>query len=360
MITDFIGRIKTSIQTFTSNPLNNGGFLIPVAIGVLAVLSGIVNYIRFIVTGGYTNQVRLTKEVGLFSGYEDKFTTGTTGMITAGIIGKIVLGLLCLEMIFIMIGYFRDKRKVKRMAMIITVAVFVVQMVVFCITFGVWFKSLALEENIAAYGIIPLLKVTEGKFRNLFIVYGIVLAVAFVSFCVLLLISDQCRWMLGYTTLAMVVAKIIVPLVFLFLQNVIPLVTGVVALVLMAVAVVVGAIVFLGILSSGADNAGASQSVGKVEKKDNTKSYASEKKEIKNMSEDQTKKDNCAYITDLNAILGIKLYKVHGMVHDYIALDNMVVTREVCSIEALEKGRFHIYDQRTGREVHSSEIPWQK
>lgn len=67
-----------------------------------------------------------------------------------------------------------------------------------------------------------------------------------------------------------------------------------------------------------------------------------------------------AYITDLNCIGGIKLYKTHGVMNDYIMLDNGVVTRNICRLSEFEKGEFHIYDRRTGREVTSAEIEWEK
>lgn len=35
-------------------------------------------------------------------------------------------------------------------------------------------------------------------------------------------------------------------------------------------------------------------------------------------------------------------------------------TRRICSIRALEKGEYHIYDKKSGREITSAEIPWKK
>ena len=72
------------------------------------------------------------------------------------------------------------------------------------------------------------------------------------------------------------------------------------------------------------------------------------------------KSENCAYITDFNKFAGIKLYKVHGVMHDYIATDNGLVDRELCSLSDYEKGKFHIYEEKTKREIKSEEIPWKK
>lgn len=63
-------RVKDSISNFTFDIINNLGFLIPVLIGLVSFVSGVVNYIKFIVTGGYSSQVSATKEFGIFDGYD--------------------------------------------------------------------------------------------------------------------------------------------------------------------------------------------------------------------------------------------------------------------------------------------------
>lgn len=45
---------------------------------------------------------------------------------------------------------------------------------------------------------------------------------------------------------------------------------------------------------------------------------------------------NDHYIVDYQKFGGIKLYKVHGFMGDYIELDNSVVERKVCSLEEAE------------------------
>ena len=48
------------------------------------------------------------------------------------------------------------------------------------------------------------------------------------------------------------------------------------------------------------------------------------------------------------------------MMHDYIASDNGLTTREVCSLEMFAKGKFHIYESESGKEIKSTKIPWMK
>ncbi len=58
---------------------------------------------------------------------------------------------------------------------------------------------------------------------------------------------------------------------------------------------------------------------------------------------------------------GICLHKVKSSWReDYIELHTSVATRRICSIKALEKGEYHIYDKKSGREITSTEIPWKK
>ena len=73
MIKNVFERTKESIRDFTSDPINNLGYLIPVLIGLITFVSGVVAYVKFIVGGGYVSQINATKEFGLFDGYDDKF-----------------------------------------------------------------------------------------------------------------------------------------------------------------------------------------------------------------------------------------------------------------------------------------------
>lgn len=86
----------------------------------------------------------------------------------------------------------------------------------------------------------------------------------------------------------------------------------------------------------------------------------SESEESKRKKDELVIEETRAYIPDLNRTFGFKLWKVHGMMNDYIASDNGITTREICSLEWFEKGKFHIYESESGREIKSSEIPWMK
>ena len=66
------------------------------------------------------------------------------------------------------------------------------------------------------------------------------------------------------------------------------------------------------------------------------------------------------YVTDLNDIGGYELYRVHGMLKDYIVRYNDVAEGKICTVEEFQSGKVHIYDKATGREISGAEIPWKK
>ena len=80
-----------------------------------------------------------------------------------------------------------------------------------------------------------------------------------------------------------------------------------------------------------------------------------------NKNNDRRKRNmssNDHYIVDYQKFGGIKLYKVHGFMGDYIELDNSVVERKVCSLEEARSGKHKFYEKESGREIKFDEIPW--
>lgn len=372
MIKNIFERTKESVRDFTSDPINNLGFLIPILIGMITFISGVISYIRFIVAGGYVNQVNATKEFGVFSGYDEKFTSGTTGMITAGVVGKIILVLIGIEFVLMLINYFRTSGKAKRIVMIVDLVVMVIQIVLTTAVFWIAIGNLVVSEEAAYEALKPFDGISINP-KAILITYAVITLASLICFLVLVLITKDSRWMIGYSAIALAVAYIGLPLVFLFLQNVIPLATGAIALAIIALVLF---IIFKVVLAGGGEsgNAGStgsthsssvsSSSGGGWFSDDDTKKVntgnLSEAGEKKRKNKDLVIEETCAYIPYFNRTLGFKLWKVHGMMHDYVASDNGLTTREVCSLELFEKGKFHIYESESGKEIKSNQIPWMK
>lgn len=79
------------------------------------------------------------------------------------------------------------------------------------------------------------------------IAYVAVTLVSVICFIVFTLITAECRWMVGYTALSLVFANIVMPLFFLILQNIIPIIGWLLV-------IVVGILVVKFIISMSSDH----------------------------------------------------------------------------------------------------------
>ena len=68
---------------------------------MIGIINGIVTQRAFAHNGGYGAQMDAIKEYGLFDGYSEKFTTGTTGLILHGFWGKVILILAGIQLMLI-------------------------------------------------------------------------------------------------------------------------------------------------------------------------------------------------------------------------------------------------------------------
>lgn len=185
MVDNLIYRTKESVNNFKEDPINNLGFLIPVAIALISLGSGIVTYIMYIFNGGYTVQINAAKKYGWFGGYSEKFTSGTTGMITSGIIGKILLLLIGIEFVVMMINYFKHNEKGKRVVMIVDLSFLVIQVIlimnIFMASIGVLVIGSIITQISKLFGEIAITPQTVAWG------YAIIVMVAIITFIVLIL-----------------------------------------------------------------------------------------------------------------------------------------------------------------------------
>lgn len=67
---------------------------------------------------------------------------------------------------------------------------------------------------------------------------------------------------------------------------------------------------------------------------------------------------NHHYIADYRSFGGIKLFKVHDSMGDYIMLDNSITSRKICNLKEAESGKHKFYRRENGKEINMAEIPW--
>ena len=343
-------------QKFKEDPIYQIGYSIPLLIVMVTFLNGIIAYIRFIKGGGYTTQIAAIKESGPFNEIETLFTNGTAWGITKGVVGYLLLFLFAVELVMMFICYFRDGKKWKRNVMIGMMIILAIQACLIPMGFGTALEYGLTEGVKTAYLYLDTVPWIVIDSKIVFILYFSVASIMLLLFLTLLFTNDGSRQMLLRSLVAAVIGYLVIPLLFWIIQNIIPLIGSALKIVLMVgFFIIICYVLIHGIFESGAESKSSSpRSSGQKEKK----AMKEEKKET--TEKKQERKENCAYISDYNSFLGIKLYKRKSDFGDYIELDNGVVTRKICTIKALETGKFHIYDEKSGREIKSGEIPWRR
>lgn len=369
-IADICRKAKYSIKNFKSDPVNNLEYLIPIAIFLIGIINGIVTQRAFAHNGGYGAQMDAIKEYGLFDGYSEKFTTGTTGLILHGFLGKVILILAGIQLMLIFYKCIKNNANAFILLLVVSGLLVVFQIFMTDCLFASEFSTVYMSQEtfeicyekisgimydivevvpdilvVAVYAVISI----GAVIGFLFSVYGISM------------IENNGRTIKN-TALVLAFSMILVPLVLLFLQNVVPLLSGVLAVVLMVAIIVICFVTFIGGLTEGGGEAAQAKSVrnesGSSPRREKAAAYSNMKGERK-MTEKESKVRR-VYVTDLNDIGGCKLYRVHGMLKDYIVRYNGVAEGKICTVEEFQSGKVHIYDKATGREIPGSEIPWKK
>lgn len=242
------GRTKEAIMHFKDDLINNLGFLIPIAMCLIVFISGVVTYIMFIANGGYAAQVAIIDENGLIDGVEKAFTTGTVGLILSGIVGKIIIGSIIVEFIILLVDYFKTSGKAKTIIMVIDLVLLMIQ-----ISFtAIIIRNVIDKINISweeAYEYLSTLNNLTINHKAIFVTYVVLCLISLVTFIVLILITKECRSMVGCTFSSLIFATVVVPLVFLLIENILPIVS---IIVVMVICIVVYKIVKFFLIGPGA------------------------------------------------------------------------------------------------------------
>lgn len=338
-----ITEIKESLQDFRENPMEGLIFLLPVVILGISIVSGIVGYVSFIRQNGYKNQFAVIKSEGIM----ESFTKGTSTFGIKGPIGTTIIILLIIQVLVMLIAYFINSDG--NAAMITDIVGVVVLIGGICLT--QW-----QEYNLGTSfirGIISFI----GKYKELDIDHveeivlgcmGIAAIALIIGFGILLAREYEEGVLLTLFCAAM--NYIAIPLIILFLENIIPLL----------ILIVVGIIIVIGLVTGLGESGGSSVGESSVSRTESSSSRNTTSKKAE-PEKTQERKANSSYIENYNEAGGICLHKIKSSWReDYIESDNSLVTRRICSIKALEKGEYHIYDKKSGREITSAEIPWKK
>lgn len=299
-----------------------------IIIGLMAVFA----YIKFIIDGGYSLSVARIKENGAFA--STNFTTGTIHIISNNVVW-IILGIIIgVQTIVSIILLFAEKEIWKCILFVIDLIA-----IVFCFVKMVTGQNNSMSEEMR-------------------LIYSVVTLIAIIVFFKLLIDSDG-----SYVFLAEglgLAAYLIILALILLLENIV------------AIGALVGAIIIVGIVaailifgnsskeSAGSTSSGSGSSTSYKSSSGNV-GVKSRKPDKNTANIPAYKKDNNPnhhYIATYNEVLGVKLYKVHDKMGDYIELDNTMVQRKICSLADAESGKHRFYREESGKEIRVQEIPW--
>ena len=165
----------------------------------------------------------------------------------------------------------------------------------------------------------------------------------------------------------MIFAKVVVPIVVWILENILALGAAVIGCIFIFVVILgIGKLLLDGLASAGSGGEGSGQSASSFEAggssgySESRSEKRSEPKRDNRTPREKDKNPNRHYIANYQETGGIKLYKVHNSMGNYVELDNSVVSRKVCSLADAEKGKHRFYRENSGQEIRLDDIPWKK
>ena len=242
MFKSIFSRIKDSIKNFSSDVLPNLEFLISVCIVAVSFISGIVGYVKFILAGSYIEQVEAVAKKIFFI----DFTIGSAETINSGIAGKIIMILLLIQMIVMIVHFFAVSSKIKKIIMTVNLSVLGISTLVAVI----FYRTLVLSF-VEGYGtfrsLLAMIEILKLNPDQAFSLYISVFLTSIVSFSILVLITKECRRVMGYSIIALLISNIAVPIIILFFENLIPLISSILGL----IAIGIGIYFLMKVLSSG-------------------------------------------------------------------------------------------------------------
>jgi hypothetical protein len=219
------------VKTLKQNPIGSLGFLIPEAMILLTVICSIYAYIAFIAQGGYSSQISLFQQNG-FNGISKGFTSGTSGILVNSPVSTLILLLFFVQIAVMTIAYLKNAGKTKKNIMLAAFALLGIAGIVFLIAM---FLNLAIPTQLSV------------SFINWEIRYGrtvgaICLAMVTIGVLIyaVLIFKSKFRWMLKSGSLSMAINYICAPLIILLAENIIPIVSGVITLIVIAAALCFG------------------------------------------------------------------------------------------------------------------------
>lgn len=208
-------RIKEAVEDFRDDPIENLHVLAAFALCAGSAVEALMMFIIFIAGGGFADQIAALKGQG-----EEFFTAGNVSRMYGQIQMWVVGAVMAVSMVLVVIAFFQRSSKVRRVFMIINLAL---PMLLIAVMFGF---GIALENSNswsveAQMTFLKIFTDAQGV-QSFFVILGVASAVLVLGL-ILQLIFSGVRGLLGITALSAVMAYGVFPLLLLILENLIPL-----------------------------------------------------------------------------------------------------------------------------------------
>lgn len=228
-------RTKESFSGFRKNPLNSFALWLPILIAIGGVINGVVIYIQFVVNGGYEEQVHILKTEGIKNGLKTICSLDGIGQIVAEIDGQIFCLLALIEICLMTVTFFRSSTKTRKTVMIVDLGAILFQIAVTIVIFMLAVGKVALNGE-AAEKILQFLDGFAISTGSILFFYEVIAVAAIITFSVLITMTEECKWMLGYMSLSLGIAYFFIPIIIWFLQIIVPII-GVVLVIVVCAAI---------------------------------------------------------------------------------------------------------------------------
>ncbi len=333
-----IQSIEKDVKNTIEHPVDNLGYLLCEFVVFVSALYGGYLWLYFTFSGGYQGSIENIKNGDFHALIQLHGELGSR--YYSGIPFIILTGLLCIALVAVVVKGLHYRGQAARCILLVLLIICVIAMLC-AVIFPYCIDYFAQNEQIYNY------IVTVGLEQIEKIWSWVTVAIACCTLITLCIIcyGKKVREDGQFWLITCLITTAGIPLLISILENILGL-TGF-GIILALIAAV------FWVFSHGESETNVSSSTASSAKS----SGCSGSSRIYAKSRPSSQKPKNTEYVD-RGFLGCKVYRVHGMVHDYIEYDNGVGTREICSLDDFRKGKFHIIDKATKRTIQEHEIPW--
>lgn len=238
-------KAKELINNFKSNPIDNLVIAFSFLSVAVALIGFVVAIVVFAVKGGYSEQVDTIKALGYFSGAQKAFTSGTVSIIYGNIVGTIIKVLFSSEIVLMLLAFLLREKRIKKNIMLVDLVFFAVLGIAYALYYALDTRKIVLTEAQGRALVNAFNKITINKIPLIIIVFAVLLIASSITFLILVLKSKYV-WMIKYAFVSLIISFCLIPLVLLFIENIVPLVVGIIALAVIALILLIIMLIFIG------------------------------------------------------------------------------------------------------------------